>query len=165
MMNAQPNNPNPPQPPEATGGEDAGPLVVETRFGAITFGETNIVTFPHGLIGMPQNRRFGLSPIPDSRMGQFMLLQSLEDFALSFLVLPMQPGPNSVTPEDAKEACAALAIPEDDADFFTVVTLRKADKGLAVSVNLRAPIIVDSKSRTARQYVLANPRYPIRQNL
>jgi flagellar assembly factor FliW len=165
MMHAQPTNPNMPQPPQGPGGEDTATVTVETRFGAITFGRTNIVTFPHGLIGMPQNRRFGLSPIPDPRMGQFMLLQSLEDFGLSFLVLPMQPGPNAVSAEDAKEACAALAIPEEDADFFTVVTLRKAEQGLTVTVNLRAPIVVDSKSRIARQHVLANPSYPIRHNL
>jgi len=164
-MHAQPSNPKAPQPGEAGSGDETGTVAVETRFGTITFGRTNIVSFPHGLIGMPQVRRFGLSPIPDPRMGQFMLLQSLDDLALSFLVLPLQLGPNTVSPEDAREACAALAIPEQDADFFTVVTLRKTDQGLGVSVNLRAPIIVDSKSRVARQHVLANPRYPIRHQL
>jgi flagellar assembly factor FliW len=162
MMQAQTTNRNHPQPAES--GEPIT-IAVDTRFGKITFGQTNIVDFPQGLIGMPESRRFGLSPIPDPRMGQFMILQSLEDLGLSFLVLPLQLGPTTVDHEDAREACAALAIPEADADFFTLVTLRKAEKGISVSVNLRAPIIIDSKSRIARQYVLANPRYPIRQAL
>lgn len=165
MMQTQRSNPDHPPAGGAPTGGDPATIVVETRFGTITFGRSNIVEFPHGLVGMPQCRHFGLSPIPDPRMGQFMLLQSLEDFALSFLVLPMEPGPNSVAREDIREACAALAIPEDDADFLTVVTLRKAEGGLTVSINLRAPIIIDSKSRIGRQYVLANPSYPIRQPL
>lgn len=140
-------------------------VTVETRFGAVTFGPKNTLHFPQGLIGLPEVRRFGLSPIPDPRMGQFMILQSLEDFALSFLVLPLQIGPNTVAHEDAAEACAALAVPLEDADFFTVVTLRQTGEGLSVSINLRAPIIVDAKSHIARQYVLANPNYPIRQPL
>jgi flagellar assembly factor FliW len=152
-----------PQRPE--GADAAETITVDTRFGKITFSRTNIIDFPQGLIGMPDSRRFGLSPIPDPRMGQFMILQSLENLGLSFLVLPLQPGVNTVTPEDAHEACAALAIPDEDADFFTIVTLRKADTGIAVSVNLRAPIIVDCKSHIARQHVLANPRYPVRQPL
>lgn len=151
--------------PKGKNPEQATTITVETRFGAINFGPTNTVDFPHGLVGMPQCRRFGLSPIPDPRMGQFMILQSIEDFALSFLVLPMEPGPNSVAREDIREACAALAIPEEDADFLTLVTLRKAESGLAISINLRAPIIIDSKSRIGRQIVLANPRYPIRHML
>jgi len=163
MMNTQPSHPQMQQRPE--GADAAETITVDTRFGKITFGRTNIIEFPQGLIGIPDSRRFGLSPIPDPRMGQFMILQSLENLGLSFLVLPLQPGANTVTPEDAHEACAALAIPDEDADFFTIVTLRKADGGIAVSVNLRAPIIVDCKSHIARQYVLANPHYPIRQPL
>jgi flagellar assembly factor FliW len=160
MMQAQSNETNETAaaPPEST-------ITVETRFGAITFGPKNIVHFPQGLIGLPQSKRFGLSPIPDSRMGQFMILQSLDDFALSFLVLPLQIGPKTVASEDAAEACAALAVPVDDADFFTVVTLRQSEEGLSVSINLRAPIIVDAKSHVARQHVLANQKYPIRQPL
>lgn len=151
--------------PTGVNPEKATTITVETRFGAINFGPTNIVDFPQGLVGMPQWHRFGLSPIPDPRMGQFMILQSIENFALSFLVLPMEPGPNSVAREDIREACAAVAVPEEDADFLTLVTLRKAEAGLAISINLRAPIIIDSKSRIGRQVVLPNPRYPIRHPL
>ena len=165
MIQPQSSHHDAPYPPAGGNPGEPATITVETRFGAVVFGPKNIVTFPQGLVGMPQCRTFGLSPIPDPRMGQFMLLQSLEDFALSFLVLPLQLGSNTVANEDAKEACDALAIPVEDADFFTVVTLRKAEDGLKISVNMRAPIIVDSKSRTARQYVLANPQYSIRHPL
>ena len=165
MIHAQQSNPDPARPP-AMGAGDTETIAVETRFGTITFGAKNIVDFPHGLIGLPHSRRFGLSPIPDKRMGQFMILQSLEDLGLSFLVLPLQPGPTTIERTDIEEACASIAVPADEADFFTVITLRKAEQGgLTISANLRAPIIVDAKSRIARQCLLSNPRYPIRHPL
>ena len=166
MMHAQQSKPDLTHPPVAGGAGDTETIAVETRFGTITFGSKNIVDFPHGLIGLPQSRRFGLSPIPDARMGQFMILQSLEDLGLSFLVLPLQPGPTTIERADIEEACATIAVPADEADFFTVITLRKAEQGgLTISANLRAPIIVDAKSRVARQCLLSNPRYPIRHPL
>ena len=66
---------------------------------------------------------------------------------------------------DADDACATLAVPPEDARFFVIVTLRKGDKGLVVSINLRAPLIVDGKTRIARQFVLSNPNYPVRKVL
>ncbi|MPY72338.1 MAG: hypothetical protein GEU92_19965 [Alphaproteobacteria bacterium] len=42
-----------------------------------------------------------------------------------------------------------------------VATRRIANK-TQVSVNLRAPIIIDSASHTGWQHVLSNSRYPVR---
>lgn len=166
MMHAQPSEPDMPRHPPSDSAKDDALIAVETRFGTIAFGAKNIVDFPHGLIGLSQWHRFGLSPIPDKRMGQFMILQSLEDLGLSFLVLPLQPGPTTIAREDIEEACATISVSASEADFFTVITLRKSDSGgIAVSANLRAPIIVDAKSRIARQCLLSNPRYPIRHPL
>ncbi|MGB8274242.1 MAG: flagellar assembly protein FliW [Alphaproteobacteria bacterium] len=140
-------------------------LVIETRFGAITFKSDDMLDFPNGLIGLPAYHRFGLAPIPDPRMAQFHLLQSLEEKDLSFLVLPIAPGETTIARADADDACAASAVPAGDARFFLIVTLRKGDDGLIVSVNLRAPLIVDAKAHIARQCVLSNPDYPIRKVL
>jgi flagellar assembly factor FliW len=140
-------------------------ISVETRFGTITFGPDDVLDLPNGLVGMPEYHRFGFAPIPDPRMGQFLLLQSLEDLKLAFLVLPIAIGEATIARIDADDACATLAVPPEDARFFVIVTLRKGDKGLVVSINLRAPLIVDSKTRIARQFVLSNPNYPVRKVL
>jgi flagellar assembly factor FliW len=140
-------------------------VTVETRFGSIAFGPDDTLDLPSGLVGMPDYHRFGFAPIPDPRMGQFMLLQSLEDLQLAFLVLPIAIGEATIARIDADDACATLAVPPEDARFFVIVTLRKGDKGLVVSINLRAPLIVDSKTRIARQFVLSNPNYPVRKVL
>ncbi len=151
-------------PPEA--GAAAGEAVtVETRFGAITFDASNTIYLPRGIIGFPQFRRFGLAAIPDPRMGQFKLLQSLERTDLSFLVLPVHLDGQTILDTDVDEACATVGVHREDAAFLLLVTLRKEDEGISVSTNVRAPIILDTSSQVARQYVLPNTDYPIRQTL
>lgn len=148
------------------GGEPAmGTVTVETRFGSIAFDDSNSVTLPQGLIGFSEFRRFGLAPIPDPRMAQFRLLQCLDQTDLSFLVLPVPLDGSTIADEDVDEACATLGIPRHDVALFLLVTLRKEAEGLSVSMNVRAPIVVDSTTRIARQHVLPNPDYPIRHML
>jgi flagellar assembly factor FliW len=140
-------------------------VTVETRFGPLTFDETNSVSLLQGIIGFPQFRKFGLAAIPDPRMAQFKLLQSLEQADLSFLVLPVRLDGQTIADRDVDEACVALHISREDAAFLLLVTVRKEANGIAVSTNMRAPIVLDTCRRIARQYVMPNPRYPIRQPL
>ncbi len=144
---------------------DGGPVTVETRFGALTFDDTNTVLLPHGIIGFPDFHEFGLAEIPDPRMGQFRLLQSLEQTDLAFLLLPVRLDGTTIADGDVDEACAALGIAREEAAFLLLVTLRKEEQGLSVSANVRAPIVLDTARRVGRQYVLPNPDYPIRHVL
>jgi flagellar assembly factor FliW len=43
-----------------------------------------------------------------------------------------------------------------------VVSIRKSGDKAAISVNLRAPLVVDVKGRTAWQFVLSNQEYSVR---
>ncbi|NIR61560.1 MAG: flagellar assembly protein FliW [Gammaproteobacteria bacterium] len=53
------------------------------------------------------------------------------------------------------------------ASFLLIVTIRanETGEGIGMSVNLRAPIVLDSEQRIARQHVLSNGDYPVRQDL
>lgn len=150
----------------AQAGDAGGETVtVETRFGPLTFDQTNSVSLLQGIIGFPQCRKFGLAAIPDPRMAQFKLLQSLEQADLSFLVLPVHLDGQTIADRDVDEACAALHMSREDAAILLLVTVRKDANGIAVTTNMRAPIVLDTCRRIARQYVLPNPKYPIRQPL
>lgn len=154
----------------AAGTSDPGPgaggaVTVATRFGELTFDHTNTVALPKGVIGFPEFHTYGLTAIPDPRMGQFKLLQCLEATELSFLVLPLPLDGGTIADEDVDEALATLGIPREDAAFLLIITVRKEAEGISVSANVRAPIILNTRTRVARQYVLPNPDYPIRQML
>ena len=60
----------------------------------------------------------------------------------------------------------SASISWDDAAFLLIVTVRPNDDGSAdITVNLRAPLVVDVKEGLARQIVMVNANYPIQQPL
>lgn len=139
---------------------------VETRFGPMEFGRSNTFRMPHGLLGFADKRDFGLANLPAERYGHFMLLQSLEDDAVSFLVLPLEVVPELIAAEDLEEAIGAAGVAPEEAIVLLIATARKDEDGtITLSVNLRAPLIVDAEHHTARQHVLNNTAYPIRHVL
>lgn len=142
-------------------------VTIDTRFGSMEFSRSNTFTMPHGILGFADKREFGLANLPAERYGHFMLLQSLEDAALSFLVLPLEAVPELIAAPDLEEACAAAGTAAEHAIVMLIATARKDEESGAVtlSINLRAPIVIDAERHTARQHVLNNVAYPIRHEL
>lgn len=122
------------------------------------------IHFPRGLPGFPAATRFGLEPVPGTGE-RFLFLNSLDDAALRFIVMPFSGSIVPLDPADLGDACASLGVPADDALALLVVTAQPAAEGLLFYINLRAPIILDVRQRTAAQYVLPHADYPIRHPL
>ncbi|MFN4088619.1 MAG: flagellar assembly protein FliW [Alphaproteobacteria bacterium] len=137
---------------------------IQTPFGPISPEAVSVLHFAGGILGFPGLTDFALAPVPDPRLERFMVLQSLEDPAVSFIVLPMaEDGP--IAAADRAEACAMLGSAQSDTAFLLVVTVRSDARGRAMTVNLRAPIAVDASHRRARQCVLSNNAYSVRHPL
>src|SRR5690606_15728377 len=96
--------------------------------------------------------RFALAPIPKPRLSRFMVLQSIEQPTLSFIVLPVAEG-DLLAAADREEACGTLGCAPEEAAFLLIVTVRKEGERSAMSVHLRAPIAVDTRRKIARQCV------------
>ena len=62
--------------------------VIDTRFGKVTIDKAKPVIFPKGLLGLPNKFHFSLTEFPSEKLRQFKLLQSQDDYALSFITLP-----------------------------------------------------------------------------
>jgi flagellar assembly factor FliW len=150
--------------PEAadTGGRATAGRVIVSRFGPIVVGGDNAIDVPNGLLGFGGLRRFALAKLPDERFKQFLVLQSIEDESLAFLVQPFDPSVGLIAPAELEEACRALAIPFEDLVLLLVVSVRRQGDKAVLSVNLRAPIFVNAQRRRAVQHVLANGSYPVR---
>lgn len=149
--------------PQSHGGQES--TMIQTRFGPISADAERLVDIPGGLLGFPRHRKFVLAQIPDKRLERFMLLQSVEDPALSFIVLPLALETGSVDQEDIAEVCTTTGTRESDALIVLIVTVRKEQDGVKMTANLRAPVVVDTRRMIARQCVFSNNRYPIRQAL
>jgi flagellar assembly factor FliW len=136
--------------------------VVRGRFGNIVIRAANRIEFPSGLLGFAGLSGFTLAELPDERYGRFLVLQSLEDDAVSFLVQPLDPESGMIAAEDLDEACAGLGIPRGDLALLLIVSVRKMEDKAVLSVNLRAPLFVHVTRRRGVQHVLPRNTYPIR---
>jgi flagellar assembly factor FliW len=58
-----------------------------------------------------------------------------------------------------------MGIAPADGAILLVVSVRKSGEAVSISVNLRAPIVIDTANRHAWQHVLANPAYSVRHVL
>ena len=136
--------------------------VVQTRFGTVVVDRDNILEMPLGPLGFAQHREFALADLPNPRLAAFKLLQSLSDPEVCFVLAPAAQTEAMIAPSDIDAACAAAGFDPAETTVWLIVTVRSTADGVAMSVNLRAPLLLDLPRRTARQVVLANPIYSVR---
>ncbi len=142
-------------------------VVVETRFGTYEFAPNETVMMPHGLVGFADQQLFGLGNLPARLPEDFKLLQSLGEPPISFIVVPLSSDEAPIEAADLDQACAATGFVRDQIHLMFLCTIRPRDNGEGIDMwaNIRAPILFDLAARQARQYVLPNGRYPLRQPL
>ena len=141
--------------------EDGEELTIESRFGTIHVSKDNALYFPQGLLGLPQNLHFVLADIPRENMGQFKLLQCLNDHTVSFVVLPLDSENSLIEKSDLLECCDTLNVKEDDLLTLLIVSVQRSPEAIKVTANLRAPVIVDVNDKAAIQYVFPTNKYDI----
>ena len=131
-----------------------------TRFGVIEIAEDRVITFPRGLLGFPECRRYCLLEPGDDAC--FFWLQSLDDPSLAFVVTD----PSLFVPEYSvpirTEQMGDLGLSRlEDAQVFTIVN--KVDGFL--TGNLQGPLVINTLTRQGEQMVLAEKRWTTRHQL
>jgi flagellar assembly factor FliW len=141
------------------------PIVLQTRFGEMTIDPETVLNLPRGLMGFGNLHGYALATLAEERYGRFRVLQSVEAPDVSFIVLPYEASDALIVEADLDAAFDSLGVARGEGVTLLIVSIRKAGEKAIVSVNLRAPVLVDPKRRTAWQYVLANPEYSVRHTL
>lgn len=135
--------------------------VITSRFGEVTFSETDVVAFPWGLPGFSGLHRFLALTL--KQHPSLVWFTSLDDPAVSLAATDprlMFPHYEPVLPSYATEALA-LSNPEDFAMFCIVVDAEDDE----MTMNLLAPIVVNLKTRRARQIILEDSGYSARETV
>jgi flagellar assembly factor FliW len=131
-----------------------------TRFGTVEIAEDRVITFPKGILGFADYRRFCLlEPAEDSA---FFWLQSLDDPTLAFVVTD----PSFFVPDYSvpvrQDQMGDLGLARlEDAQVFVIVN--KVDQTL--TGNLQGPLVINTLTRAGEQLVLAEKRWQIRHPL
>lgn len=153
-------------PPESSSPAEPETYLVESRYGELTFGPDQIVQMNKPILGFPHLTKFGLAKLPSQMGNNLVLLQSLEDANVSFPCFALDMTNPLIEEADLKSALSGLGVKVEDCAILCILTVRQDEKGQnAVTLNLRAPVLVDSARKMAWQSVLNNARYPIRHPL
>jgi flagellar assembly factor FliW len=156
------------QSPNITGIMPSSAATMETiksRFGDISVDTGKALLFPRGLLGLPDKFHFVVANFPNPNMQQFTLLQSLDDKALAFITLPIQMQNAIIIHADLQVACRDLQIDETNAVILLVVTVHRGLEQVKLSVNARAPLLIDAERKTGAQYVFQQDNYKVQHML
>ncbi len=140
---------------------------VTSRFGIIHLNLSKTLAFNNGLLGVVDKMDFCLAEFPSPIFGNFKILQSVDDDNLSFIVLPIgdiSVASNFIHEEDLLEASNNLKINPKDVIILLITSVSHLvdEQNMAqISVNMKAPLIIDSKNLTGEQYILLSDKYQI----
>jgi flagellar assembly factor FliW len=130
------------------------------RFGSLEVGEDQILNFPEGIIGFPNEREFVL--LPHNTSGFLAWLQSTSSPALALPVVSAHAFGERYPDVALEPAAAALGMGEVNEDMALMVVL-SAPQGQPATVNLLAPILVNVATRQGAQLILDGSRFTTRE--
>ena len=140
--------------------DDAEIAVRSELLGELRVRTTDLLHFPSGMLGFPECRRFAL--LRGGRDGLFWL-QSMEYSALVFLLVdPFSIEDNysfDVQPSQIVELGPGES---SDIGLLAVVTL-PADQGRLPTVNLQGPLVINFRTRYAKQVVSGDDQHSVRR--
>jgi flagellar assembly factor FliW len=130
--------------------------IITSRFGSLQVSPADVLLFEHGLIGLRQCRRWVV--LADAQNPALGWLQSIDepDAALG-VVSPRRYVPDYQL-RVARGDLAPLAL-ASVRDAQVVVIVSRSAEGL--SLNLRAPLVINVEARRGRQVIAKNP-LPVR---
>jgi len=131
-----------------------------TRFGVIEIAEDRVITFPCGMLGFPEHRRYCL--LEPGEDACFFWLQSVDDPKLAFVVTD----PTLFVPEYTvpirREQMTTLSLERlEDAQVFVIVNKVEG----VLTGNLQGPLVINTREKVGEQMVLAEKRWTTRHAL
>lgn len=131
-----------------------------TRFGEIEFPEEVVMTFPEGVLGFPDERRYILLE-HDAEGSPFKWLQSLDNPDLAFIVMdPLMIEPQYRFDVDVDTARMIGTERPEDCALMAIINVPH-EQPIRMTANLKAPLIVNVVNRTGRQLVLSTNHFLI----
>lgn len=135
-------------------------MMIETKLlGEVEINESEILTFEQGLLGLPEYKKYILLSLDVDL--PLALLQSTEEASIGFVVaFPYAFKKDfefDLSEEDIQDL--KIASPED-VITYAIVTLKESFDDS--TINLLAPIVINTKNKTAKQIVLQdNSQYSL----
>lgn len=136
-------------------------MIIETsRFGKVEIKTEDVLTFPEGLLGFSDLRKFVILDDPNDDI--FAWLQSCELPSIAFPVLEPELFAEAYKVALTKSDLEALKIADQKkARFFSIITI--PEDPTQMTANMKAPIVINIEAKLARQCVLQDNNLAIRE--
>ncbi len=131
-----------------------------TRFGRLSVEDERIITFPNGLLGVPDHTRFAL--IQTGEENYFFWLQSVDEPNLAFVVTDPTTFFKDYQVPVREETWQDLQLTDEGALQCFVICNKVGDW---LTGNLLGPIVVNAANRLGQQVVLTEKKWTTRQPL
>ncbi len=133
-----------------------------TRFGDLEISEENILSFPNGLPGFPDERQFAFFSYHED--SAFSFLQSMAEPDLTFVIVEPFSFVKDYSFELDDNVVRELEITEDaPPQVYNIV--RIPEKVEEITANLAAPIVINRVKRLAAQIIMDKSNYSVRHRL
>ncbi len=138
-------------------------MIIKTKFlGEVEIREEDILVFPDGVLGFEESRKFILLDIPENEI--FKILQDVEREYVSFIVTDPWKFKEDYEMEVPDSELLKINIrKKEQIAMLNIVTL--SDVFENSTMNLLAPVIMNTENRIGKQYVLSNVSYSTKHPL
>lgn len=136
-------------------------MIIKTRFfGDVELDESKVITFDDGIPGFFDLKKFLLMTDEDEK-SPFCWLQSIEEMNIVFTLFDVYsiiPNYNPIVSEEMLKDIGEFK--DEDILIYTIANIPEDLK--EISINLKAPIIINMHNNKAKQIILENQDYQIR---
>jgi flagellar assembly factor FliW len=133
-----------------------------SRLGTLEIKEESVLTFPSGLLGFPESRRYVI--LDHDTAAPFKWLQSLDEPGLAFVIIDPDLVLTTYRVEVPAEAMDEVQAQEaEDLSTAVILTIPSDDPG-RITANLRGPLLMNPRTRLCKQLVLSDEvptRHPL----
>ena len=133
-----------------------------SRFGILDVSDETLLIFPSGLVGFPTFRRFVVLDVAED--SDYQWLQSVDDPGLAVVIVNvhlLQPEFRVDVPD---EGLAELDMLQSDPVLIMAVVTIPSGRPDQSTANLRAPLVVNLRTRKGKQMIL-HESIPLRYSL
>lgn len=138
-------------------------MLVETKYlGEMEIDEEKTIQFASGLPGFHDETRFAILDIPGNELLQ--ILQSIETPSLAFFVTSPHYFYKDYEFKLDDHIIDALQITEQkDVVILSIMTIKEPFS--ASTINLKAPIIINSAKKSGKQFILNDDKYTMQAKI
>ncbi len=129
------------------------------QLGEIEVTQDSLLTFPTGIVGFPAIQKFVVLDVADDCLYQWF--QSMEEPDLGFVIVDVHLFNPEFQVEISNEGLAELEIGQTDPVLILAVVTIPSGHPEQATANLRAPLVVNLRTRKGKQLIL-NESLPLR---